>query len=261
MVLSGDLPAQPPVGRSFAMAYPRSVKHSPMSTNPAQSRVWEELRKEARKLEGEIDVKLAAYAKLCAGYDAAYGRKHESSLGQDQLAASKTTELEDLLRRLSDVNEAMSSAVSGGDARAHTLARHRDIHHDYTQEFRRLGATLGAARDRSELLAGHEDSAPLLGVQVQGSSGALLRERTTLGSTNAVLDDVMGTASAVAVNLGEQRRIFDGVGNKLMAVGAKFPVLNGLLNAIRRKKSKDTIILSAVIAACALFTIIYWLNK
>lgn len=240
------------------MAYARSSKASSPAKNPAQTRVWEELRKEARKLEGEIDIKLAAYAKLCSGYDDGYGKRTEPGLGQEQLAASKTAELEELLRRLSDVNEAMGSALSGGDARSHTLARHRDIHHEFTQEFRRLGASLGAARDRSELLAGDGDA--LLGVQVQGS-GALLRERTTLNNTNNTLDDVMGTATAVASSLGEQRRIFDGVGSKLMNIGAKFPVLNGLLNAIRRKKSKDTIILTAVIAACTLFTLIYWLNK
>mmetsp|Transcript_27733 Transcript_27733/g.71372 ORF Transcript_27733/g.71372 Transcript_27733/m.71372 type:complete len:259 (-) Transcript_27733:150-926(-) len=258
MLASRDLLEQPPAGRTFAMAYARSSKVASPAKKPAQSRVWEDLRKEARKLEGEIDIKLAAYAKLCSGYDNGYSRRGEPGLGQEQLAASKTAELEDLLQRLSDVNEAMGSAVTGGDSRSHTLARHRDIHQEFTQEFRRLGVSLGAARDRTELLSGEGDA--LLGVQVQGG-GSLLRERTTLNNTNSALDDVMGTATAVATSLTEQRRIFDGVGSKLMTIGAKFPVLNGLMNAIRRKKSKDTIILSAVIAACALFTIIYWLNK
>lgn len=34
-----------------------------------------------------------------------------------------------------------------------------------------------------------------------------------------------------------------------------------LAGAIRRKRSKDTLILSAVIAACTLFLVIYWLSK
>lgn len=43
-------------------------------------------------------------------------------------------EIEDLLGRLSDVNDSLSSCLSGaGDPRSHTLARHRDILHDYTQ--------------------------------------------------------------------------------------------------------------------------------
>lgn len=59
----------------------------------------------------------------------------------------------------------------------------------------------------------------------------------------------------------QQRRVFEGVADKLLLVGSRFPVVNGLLNAIRRKKSKDTLVLSGVIAACVLFTIIYVVAK
>lgn len=55
------------------------------------------------------------------------------------------------------------------------------------QEFRRLDSQLGAARDRAELLGGGADTLPLLSVQVQSGTGALLRERATLNtSTNYV---------------------------------------------------------------------------
>ena len=51
-----------------------------------------------------------------------------------QLSHSKAMEIEDLLGRLSDVNDSLSSSLSGAsDPRSHTLARHRDILHDYTQ--------------------------------------------------------------------------------------------------------------------------------
>lgn len=52
------------------------------------------------------------------------------------------------------------------------------------------------------------------------------------------MDDVLGQAQAVAGGLGEQRRIFDNVGLKLENVAARFPLVSGLLNAIRRKKNK-----------------------
>lgn len=54
----------------------------------------------------------------------------------------------------------------------------------------------------------------------------------------AQLDEVMGTASAVAGRVGEQSQLFDNIGNKVLAVGAKFPAVNGIINAVRRKKSK-----------------------
>jgi hypothetical protein len=51
------------------------------------------------------------------------------------------------------------------------------------QEFRRLDSQLGAARDRAELLAGGAENLPLLSVQVQSSTGTLLRERATLNTS------------------------------------------------------------------------------
>ena len=48
----------------------------------------------------------------------------------------------------------------------------------------------------------------------------------------------MGTAQAVAGGLGEQRRLFDRIGSRLEDVGARFPLVNSLLGAIRRKRSK-----------------------
>lgn len=246
------------------MAYPKSPNLPKHTASGTETRVWEDLRKEARKLEGELDAKLAAYGKLCTGYDSSYvSKRGEGGLANDQLIETKATEIESLLGRLSDVNDGMSSALSGAvDSRSHTLARHRDILHEFMQEFRRLSSTLGAARDRAELMGTPAQGGPGYGgVQTQGQSALLLRERTGIANSNAALDDVLGQADAVRGNLLEQRRVVDGIGDKLYSLGAKFPVVNGLLNAIRRKKSKDSIVLGTVIAVCCLFTLIYWWNK
>lgn len=49
---------------------------------------------------------------------------------------------------------------------------------------------------------------------------------------------MLAQAASVSSSLLEQRRVFDSVQDKLMSVGERFPAVNGLLNAIRRKKSK-----------------------
>lgn len=48
----------------------------------------------------------------------------------------------------------------------------------------------------------------------------------------------MGTAQGVSANLGQQRQVFEGISGKMVTLGARFPIVNSLLNAIRRKKSK-----------------------
>lgn len=52
------------------------------------------------------------------------------------------------------------------------------------------------------------------------------------------LDEVMGTASAISGKVSEQSQLFENIGNKVLAVGAKFPAIIGVINAVRRKKSK-----------------------
>jgi len=49
---------------------------------------------------------------------------------------------------------------------------------------------------------------------------------------------MLAQAQSVSRSLLEQRRIFSNVQDKLVTVGERFPVINGLLNAVRRKKSK-----------------------
>lgn len=75
------------------------------------------------------------------------------------------------------------------------------------------------------------------------------------------LDGVLNQAKTVSSSLGEQRRFVDSVGDRLLSVGAKFPVVNSLMTAIRRKRSRDSVILGSVIGGCVLFILIYWLNK
>jgi Golgi SNAP receptor complex protein 1 len=49
---------------------------------------------------------------------------------------------------------------------------------------------------------------------------------------------MIAQAVSVSSSLADQRRVFESVTDKLGTIGERFPVVNGLLNAIRRKKSK-----------------------
>lgn len=55
------------------------------------------------------------------------------------------------------------------------------------QEFRRHNSSLGASRDRVQLLRGSTDKSPLLGGQGYNASGALLRERGQISGASAAV--------------------------------------------------------------------------
>ncbi|KAJ4929705.1 hypothetical protein JOQ06_018727 [Pogonophryne albipinna] len=121
-----------------------------MSTNMAtSSNYWEDLRKQARQLENELDLKLVT-----------------GSVGssQDNMLVAMTTELEQQLANLSAVNDKMAEytntpgVVSHNAALMHTLQRHRDILQDYTHEFHKTKSNFFSLREREDLLGSvHRD--------------------------------------------------------------------------------------------------------
>jgi len=142
------------------------------------------LGEQARKLETEVDVRLAAFGKLCAGFDTTYGnRSGETGLATDQLAIGKAAEISDLLRRLEDVNGRLSSCISGvSDPRAQMLTRHRGVLQDYSQEYRRLSANLGDARDRTELFG--SGTTEVMGLAGQEQAAHDRYERSSIARSN-----------------------------------------------------------------------------
>lgn len=145
---------------------------------------WEELRRQARVLENEVDSKLVSFSKLCANYTSgATARKYHaagprpgvssdggdsvlvSRVNSDQQFENSARELEQQLARLTRIIDQMSahlqnlpaaSTVSNGTqsgaALLHTVQRHRDILADYRHEFQKTKANIMSLRERSELI-------------------------------------------------------------------------------------------------------------
>lgn len=218
------------------------------------------------------------------------GIEYGSADGADTSTAEQwATDIDGNLQRLGDYVSQMTGEVKQpGDSRAFTLARHKDILQEYSQvgrlggapeldvwgaeptpgpplrvqEFKRLRASLNAAKERAELFGrGKPADHTAIEMGSNPSTALLLRERGMLASSSNAIEDVIGQAGAVSSTLGEQRRLFDSMNSKVLTVGSQFPLVNNILGRIRRKKNKDTIVLSAVVAACLIFVIFYVWRK
>ncbi|XP_004306942.1 PREDICTED: Golgi SNAP receptor complex member 1-2 [Fragaria vesca subsp. vesca] len=228
---------------------------------------WEELRREARKIEGDLDVKLSSYAKLGARFTQGGGYVESGSppVGSSRSWKSMEMEIQSLLEKLLDINDSMSRcAASATPATSVTqkLARHRDILHECTQEFRRIKGNINSLREHAELLTSVRDD--ISEYKASGSMSPrmqILRERAAIHGSVSHIDEVISQAQTTRAVLGTQKAMFGDVQGKVKNLSDKFPVIRGLLGSIKRRRSRDTIILSAVIAACTLFLIIYWLSK
>uniref|UniRef100_A0A0E0CEU7 Golgi SNAP receptor complex member 1 n=1 Tax=Oryza meridionalis TaxID=40149 RepID=A0A0E0CEU7_9ORYZ len=252
-------------GRISPAMMPSASDEAAAAALELQESGWEELRREARKLEGDLDVKLSSYARLAARSSSAADASSASSPSERSSWKSMEFEIQSLLDKLQDVNDAMSrcaASTAPTTSVSQKLARHRDILHEFAQEFRRTRGNLSSIREHADLLSSVRDDI----TESKATGGMsprvhLLRERASIHGSINQIDEVIGQAQSTRVALSNQRALFGDVQGKVKQLGEKFPVIRGLLGAIKRKKSKDTIILSAVIAACTIFLIIYWLSK
>ncbi|KAL2337545.1 hypothetical protein Fmac_011991 [Flemingia macrophylla] len=132
-------------------------------------------------------------------------------------------------------------------------------------EFRRIKGNINSMKEHAELLSSVRDD--ITDFKTSGSMSPrmqLLRERAAIhGNISHIgidplkvaykgtnqIDDVISQAQATRAVLGSQRALFGDVQGKVKLLGDKFPIIRSLLGSIRRRRSRDTLILSAVIAA------------
>ncbi|KAK2425489.1 Golgi SNAP receptor complex member 1-1 [Trifolium repens] len=218
---------------------------------------WDSLRKQARKLEAQLDEQMVLYRKLVSTKVSTKGDATESDL---------ESWIERLLNQLKQVNSQMQAWVSSGGSEmvSHTLNRHQEIFQDLTQEFYRLRSSLKAKQEHASLLDDFKEfDRTRLDLEEGGGSEQqnLLKERASISRSTGQMDTVISQAQATLGALVFQRSTFGGINSKLSNVSSRLPTVNTILSAIKRKKSMDTIILSLVGSVCIFLIFIYWLTK
>ncbi|KAJ1268616.1 hypothetical protein BS78_07G148600 [Paspalum vaginatum] len=213
---------------------------------------WDALRKQARKLEAQLDDQMNAYRKLI-------------SMKSDGSANDIESDIESSLKQLQQTNSQMQTWVSSGGSEvlSHTLTRHMEILQDLSQEFFRLRSSIRAKQQHTSLLDLKDfDRASF---DVEDAAGypdqSLLKEQAAISRSTGQMDNVISQAHATLGALVSQRSAFGGISTKISNVGSRLPTINHILSSIRRKKSMDTIILYLVASVCAFLIFIYWLSK
>lgn len=218
---------------------------------------WDALRKQARKIEAQLDEQMHSYRRLVST---------KALIKSDGAESDLEAGIDLLLRQLQQVNAQMQAWVSSGGSEmvSHTLTRHQEILQDLTQEFYRHRSSLRAKQEHASLLEDFRefDRTRLDLEDGDGSTEqALLKENMGINRNTAQMDGVISQAQATLGTLVFQRSTFGGINSKLSNVTSRLPTVNTILSAIKRKKSMDTIILSLVAAVCTFLIFIYWLSK
>lgn len=235
---------------------------------------WEDMRKQARQLENEIDLKLVSFSKIGTTYGStARDYKTESLdtvplLSGEHMFDTMGLEIEQLLSKLTDVNDKMADyaqtqgKVTSSAALLHTLQRHRDILQDYKHDFQKTKTNIQARRDRDDLLGSVRRDID----NYKNSSGLnrrtdlFLKENEHLRNSERLVDDQISIAMETKEHLFSQRGAFKAIQTKFNTISNRFPMINSLVQRINLRKRRDSIVLGAVIGGCIIFLIVYALH-
>ncbi|XP_044260550.1 Golgi SNAP receptor complex member 1 [Tribolium madens] len=219
---------------------------------------YEDLRKHARYLENEIDLKLVAFSKLGAGIKSPPAHSSSDAVpllsGEDTFEAM-ALEIEELLNKLTQVNERMAEQPVSGAAMLHTLQRHRDILADLSRDFRKTTSQHEIRREREDLLRGSNDT--FRGDGVNNRRDIYLKENQHLHSSDRLVNEQISIAMETRDHLTNQRQTFKRLQTRFNDLSNRYPVINSLIQRINIKKRRDSIILGLVVSGCTVLMLLY----
>uniref|UniRef100_A0A1A9W9I3 Golgi SNAP receptor complex member 1 n=1 Tax=Glossina brevipalpis TaxID=37001 RepID=A0A1A9W9I3_9MUSC len=218
------------------------------------------LRKQARHLENEIDVKLVAFGKIGANSNSTIGHSSNadtSPLLGESIFDSLSEEITQKLDKLASINEAMAESPATNTAAMHNLQRHREILLSYRQEFNNICANHTTRMEREELFRGGENVSKIAGLNRRDM---YMKETSHLNSSNALINDQINIAIETRENLLSQRHAFKRLQTRFNDISNRFPLISSLIQRINIKKKRDALIVGAVIGVCVVFLLLYAFN-
>eukprot|EP01084_Bolivina_argentea_P319349 553911_1 len=225
---------------------------------------WEALRREARQLEGRLEEKVQAYAKISERmtisqdsmtlYDA-----ESPPIAYHMEEAELASDVENLLTQLEDTVHRMQTCVSQGGEMASValIQRYQEIHFDYNSEYRKAAAVIQKANaqcQRAELFRHanpqhYSDNA---------DTDVLLRERGALRGSMAGAANTLGQAYDAKRSLKQQKTMLLSSNSTLQTMLSRIPQINGVVEAIRKRKKLDRLVIAVVFALCLCF-FLWWI--
>lgn len=166
-------------------------------------------------------------------------------------------EIQRLLQQLQDlISFKLSPAAERSNKSQHLLLikRYREILFDLTSDFSKSQQMWTRKREQMELFSGANTSQQQ---QQDPAMEHLLRERSHIQNSLTASASVIHQAMEIHSDLRQQGGSLRGASGMIGTITQTIPGLNRLVENIRRKKSRDDVIVAGVIAACILFTLWY----
>ncbi|KYR00106.1 hypothetical protein DLAC_03255 [Tieghemostelium lacteum] len=221
---------------------------SNMSSLNSNSNNIENIKKERRKLENDMDTKLSQLSSLNdkVNRDDCY-----DTLGDNKIEFSLlTSELDTAFKNLTRCNELLAD-----DPNINQSKIHREKLDDFLQDYRKLKKNITSILERTELFSGSYNNNKNGDAEIP--MGNLLREHSTLQGSSFLTDSILGQARQAHEALENQRRILRGARDKINTMPNLFTSIDNITSKIKRLKRRNLLILGFLIGTCICFILYY----
>jgi len=226
---------------------------------------FDNLRRAATKLERHLEDRVSRYQQLAQKINT-HGKSLDSLLNSAETGSIIPTEEEaalrsDIQRTLSTLSNliqdklAPASECSGKAQHQILVKRYREILFDLTGDFQKTSALFNRKREQLELFAGSNSQTG--GGEPDEAMQHLMRERNHINNSLDASAAVINQATEIHSDLRTQGMSLRGVQGTILRITSNIPGLNRLVEHIRRRRSRDDILVSVAIAVCILFTLWY----
>jgi len=229
---------------------------------------FDSLRREATKLERALEDRVSRYQQLAQKINTLDTKSLDSLLNSAETGsvipnAEEEAQLRgDIQRNLSALQDLIQTRLkpaadmSGKSQHQLLVKRYREILFDLTSDFQKTSTQLTRKKEQMELFAGANTSGNGNSEQDEAMQH-LLRERNHIHNSLSASANVINQATEIHSDLRTQGMSLRGVQGTILRMTSNIPGLNRLVENIRRRRARDDMIVSGVIAACILFTLWY----
>jgi Golgi SNAP receptor complex protein 1 len=225
------------------------------------------LKREATKLERTLEDKVARYQQLVQSlpdptasndlFLAESGMGSSCHEGSTEDEAALRHDIQRTMATLQDLVDTQLQPTAERSGKSLLVKRYREILFDLSGDFEKSRQAYNRKMERAKLLGGAGSKKSSLEIHSSGMDH-LMRERSHISNSQSAATAVINQAVEIRNDLRSQGMSLGRAQSMIGQIAGNVPGINTLVEQIRRKRSKDDMIVSGVIASCILFTLWYF---
>jgi len=230
---------------------------------------FDNLKRDATKLERNLEDKVARYQQLVQSIPDS--TNNDLFLAETGMGGNSSTSVEDeatlrhdIQRTLTTLQDLVTTQLQpaseklGSQSSSLLVKRYREILFDLTGDFEKSRQAHTRKMERIRLMEGSASKNKNNSLEIDNNPDKhLMREFNHISNSQSAAAAVINQATEIRNELRSQGLSFGRISAGMGQIMGNIPGINTIVEKIKRKKSKNDMILIGVISSCILFTVWY----